>query len=138
MRPAVPCNVRAECSVLASEDPDLVVGALKAVLDGADAECNGNTAQAVSDTSASLARIRRTVQSRASGRAWRRRLRLNTDGDSTWVYLNKQAAAAGVIALCSEADESPLGPITLSIRAGDIEGVIDWLVPSAEPPAQQN
>lgn len=136
MRPVGACTVNMTCDVLASEEPSHIVKALKTILDGVDAQCQKDTAQATSDTSASLAKIRRTVQSRASSRAWRRRLRLNTDGNSTWVYLNKQAAAGGVIALCSEADESPLGPITLKIHADDIESIIDWLVPRQESTAQ--
>lgn len=136
MLPTCKCTIKASCDVMASENPDAVTGALESVLDGAKAECAEGTAHASSKTPASLGKIRRTVQSRATSRAWRRRLRVNTDGDSTWIYLNKQAAAAGVIALCSEADESPLGPITLSIRADDIEDVIDWFMPFAEPKAQ--
>jgi|TARA_Y100000815_G_scaffold61902_1_gene50225 predicted RNA binding protein with dsRBD fold (UPF0201 family) len=52
--------------------------------------------------------------------------------DSTWFYLNKQAAFANVIALCDEADESPLGPIKVVLHSKNIEDVIDWLVSDAE------
>lgn len=132
------CSVSVTCNVLASEDPSTVMRALESVLDGVDASCDNGTAHATSETPASLIKIRQIVQSRATSRTWRRRFRLNTEGNSTWVYLNKQAAAFGVIALCSESDESPLGPITLRIHSEDIQEVIDWLVPYSQALAQQN
>ena len=130
--PASSCSIRASCDVLPSEDPETVARALEYVLDGAGAAHGQGTAVASSESAASLLRIRSIIQSRASARAWRRRLRLNTEENSTWVYLNKQAAAAGVIALCSEPDESPLGPITLSLRSSELGGIIDWLAPRPE------
>jgi hypothetical protein len=48
--------------------------------------------------------------------------------DSTWFYLNKQAAFVDVIAICNEADESPLGPIKIVLHSTNIEDVIEWLV----------
>jgi len=41
--------------------------------------------------------------------------------------LNRQAAAAGVLALCSSAVESPLGPLNLEVEAEDPEKLVDWL-----------
>ena len=51
----------------------------------------------------------------------------NNDGDSTWFYLNKQAAFVNTVALCSEANESSLGPIKIVLRSNNIEQVIDSL-----------
>lgn len=125
--PAVACSISASCEVFASEDAAAIRRALDAVLDGGEVEVCGPRAESTSTSLASLARLRETVRSRGSGAAWRRRLRLNDDGRSTWVYLNKQAAAAGSIALCAEADESPLGPISLRIASADTGAIIDWL-----------
>ncbi len=58
---------------------------------------------------------------------YRKHLMRNMTEDSTWFYLNKQAAFASVITLCDEADESSLGPITVVLRSKNIEDVIDWL-----------
>lgn len=138
MRPAGTCTIRASCDILVSEDPDIVAHALETVLDSTKARCGKSSAEATAGSSAALGKIREVVHSRASTRAWRKRLRTNADEDSTWVYLNKQAAASGVIALCEEADESPLGPITLSIKADNIEAIIDWFAPRAESKAQEN
>lgn len=125
--PAAKCSLSASCEVFASEDAGAIRRALDAVLEGGEVEFGEAHAESRSSSAASLARLRETVRSRGSGAAWRRRLRLNDDGRSTWVYLNKQAAAAGSIALCAEADESPLGPITLRISSPEVGAIIDWL-----------
>ena len=48
--------------------------------------------------------------------------------DSTWFYLNKQAAFVEKIAICEEAEESPLGPIKVVMTSSNIDGIIDWIV----------
>ena len=40
---------------------------------------------------------------------------------------NRQAAYAGVLALCGSEAESPLGPIYLRIDSQDLDDVIEWL-----------
>jgi len=80
----------------------------------------------------SLTRVYETMRSRKSKSAYRRLLMRNMTNNSTWFYLNKQAAFANVIALCDEADESPLGPIKVVLHSKNIEDVIDWLVSDTE------
>ena len=48
--------------------------------------------------------------------------------DSTWFFLNRQAALAGKIAICETASESPLGPITVTITSLGIDAVTAWMV----------
>ena len=72
------------------------------------------------------------MRSRKTKSAYRRHLMRNMAEDSTWFYLNKQAAFANVIVLCDEADESPLGPIKVVLHSTNIEDVIEWLVSDAE------
>ena len=43
------------------------------------------------------------------------------DGRRVTVLLNRQAAAAGVVALCTSATESPLGPLVLEIECDNPE-----------------
>ena len=62
---------------------------------------------------------------RDSKNTYQRILKNNNDGDSTWFYLNKQAAFVNSVALCSEANESSLGPIKVVLRSNDIEQVIE-------------
>ena len=80
----------------------------------------------------SLTRIYETMRSRKSKSAYHRLLMRNMANNSTWFYLNKQAAFANVIALCDEAGESPLGPIKVVLHSKNIEDVIDWLVSDLE------
>jgi len=44
----------------------------------------------------------------------------------TWFLLNKQASFSGVVVIVEEEDESPLGPIKITIKNQDIEETINW------------
>ena len=69
------------------------------------------------------------VRKRKVNRVYRRQMRHNMDGDTTWFYLNKQAAFVDAIALCDEAEDSPLGPIKVIIHSKQLESLVDWLAP---------
>jgi predicted RNA binding protein with dsRBD fold (UPF0201 family) len=57
-----------------------------------------------------------------------RRLMLRLlEGSTLSLMLNRQAAAAGVLALCTTATESPLGPLRLEIESDAPQKLIDWL-----------
>lgn len=142
--PPAPCSVTAECDVRPSEDARAVAAALLEVVPGASVRVDGGggaeagRAEAAADGTGCLSRIEETVRSRSSQAAYLRCMLRNMDcdgggdggdGGGTWFYLNKQAAAAGRVALCAEADESPLGPIRITIRSPDIGAVIDRLAP---------
>ena len=92
----------------------------------------GNSFVANSDNYESLTKIYETMRSRRTKSAYRRHLMRNMTEDSTWFYLNKQAAFADVIALCDEEDQSLLGPIKVVLHSKNIEDVIDWLVSDVE------
>jgi len=97
-----------------------------------DEKITGDSLIANSSNYESLTKIYETMRSRRSKSAYRRHLMRNMSKDSTWFYLNKQAAFANVVALCDEMDESPLGPIKVVLHSKHIEDVIDWLVSDAE------
>jgi len=63
--------------------------------------------------------------------AARRILLQSVSGSTIVVYLNKQAAFAGKASFCERYDESPLGPITLTITAENPAELVDWLAPSS-------
>jgi len=128
----VDCKVSAFCMVNASEDINKVRTAISNALTDMDEKITGDTLVANSNNYESLTKIYETMRSRRSKSAYRRHLMRNMAKDSTWFYLNKQAAFANVIALCDEADESPLGPIKVVLHSKNIEDVIDWLVSDAE------
>ena len=128
----IDCKVSAYCTINASEDIEKVRISLSNILTDMDEKITGDTLVANSNNYESLTKIYETMRSRRSKSAYRRHLMRNMTKDSTWFYLNKQAAFANVIALCDEADESPLGPIKVVLHSKNIEDVIDWFVSDTE------
>jgi len=128
----VDCKVSAYCTINASEDVNKVRASVSNILIDMDEKITSDSLVANSSNYESLTRIYETMRSRKSKSAYRRLLMRNMAKDSTWFYLNKQAAFANVIALCDEADESPLGPIKVVLHSKNIEDVIDWLVSDTE------
>jgi len=59
----------------------------------------------------------------------RRQLLKNIINDSSTLFLNKQTAFVGVLNICEEENESPLGPIKLMVKSTDIRKFIDWISP---------
>ena len=128
----VDCKVSAYCTINASEDVNKVRTSVSNILIDMDEKITGDSLVANSSNYESLTRIYETMRSRKSKSAYRRLLMRNMTNNSTWFYLNKQAAFANVVALCDEAGESPLGPIKVVLHSKNIEDVIDWLVSDAE------
>jgi len=75
-----------------------------------------------------LEKIYDVIHSNQSQKIYQRQLEKNLDNNSTWFYLNKQAAFVGTISLCEEAEESPLGPIKVILTSSNIDRIIDWLI----------
>lgn len=53
----------------------------------------------------------------------------NLSGNTMTLKFHKQTAFAGHISLLTYDDESPLGPITVTIASDKIKEIIDWLAP---------
>ena len=128
----VDCKISAYCTINASEDANKVRTSLSNVLTDMDEKLTGDSLVANSNNYESLTKIYETMRSRKIKSVYRRHLMRNMAEDSTWFYLNKQAAFANVIVLCEEADESPLGPIKVILHSTNIEDVIEWLVSDIE------
>ena len=128
----VDCKISAHCTINASEDANKVRTAVSNVLTDMDEKLTSDSLVANSNNYESLTKIYETMRSRRTKSAYRRHLMRNMTEDSTWFYLNRQAAFANVPVLCDEADESPLGPIKVVLHSKNIEGVIDWLVSDIE------
>ena len=128
----VDCKISAYCAINPSEDIDKIRTAVSNVLIDMDEKIVGNSLIANSNNYESLTKIYETIRGNNSQNTYRRHLRANTDKNSTWFYLNKQAAFVDVIAICNEADESPLGPIKIVLHSENIEDVIEWLVSDTE------
>ncbi len=128
----VDCKISAYCTINTSEDINKIRTSLSNILINVDEKITGDSLIVNSNNYESLTKIYETIRSRRTKSAYRRHLMRNMLKDSTWFYLNKQAAFADVITLCDEADESPLGPIKVVLHSKNIEDVIDWLVSDLE------
>ena len=80
-----------------------------------------------SGSSSCLQRLHDQLRDRHVRDAARRLMLASLEGRVLPLKLNRQAAAAGVLALCSNAVESPLGPLNLEIESDAPEKLIDWL-----------
>jgi len=128
----IDCKISAYCAINPSEDIDKIRTAVSNVLIDMDEKIVGNSLIANSNNYESLSKIYEIIRAKNIKKVYRRNLRLNIVDDSTWFYLNKQAAFANVIALCDEDNQSPLGPIKIVLQSKNIRDVIDWFVPYEE------
>jgi predicted RNA binding protein with dsRBD fold (UPF0201 family) len=80
-----------------------------------------------SESSRCLLKLHDQLRDRHVRDAARRLMLASLEGHVLPLKLNRQAAAAGVLALCSNAVESPLGPLNMEIESEAPEKLIDWL-----------
>ncbi len=121
-------TIQVFCQINPSEDPEKVKLAVNNIfpdikLEIFDTEITGKT-----NNFSALSQISKSIHERNIKNAYQRILKNNNDGESTWFYLNKQAAFVNTVALCSEANESSLGPIKVILRSNDIEQVIESII----------
>ncbi|MFQ5573268.1 MAG: RNA-binding domain-containing protein [Nitrosopumilaceae archaeon] len=122
------CKIDAYCTINSSEDQTKVEQAISNILPDIEIQINDDSLKATSQNLETLSNIFEVIHSRKIQRVYRRFLNNNLRSDSTWFYLNKQAAFSNTVALCDEAEESPLGPIKIVLTSKNIEDIIDWLV----------
>jgi hypothetical protein len=128
MIPLVDCKVEVVCSINPSEDPVKVEQAVSNILDNAEIKTSKYALKATSKELESLAKIHESITNHNTKKIYYRILNQNLEGNSTWFYLNKQAAFANNVAVCEHDDESPLGPIKIVLSSKNIERVIEWLI----------
>jgi predicted RNA binding protein with dsRBD fold (UPF0201 family) len=121
--------VTLEATVSPSEDREKVLAAVGNVTGGAPGESSeaGESVKISFDEIRCLDRLKDQLRDRRVRSATRRLLLASRSGDTVTLMLNRQAASVGIIAVCGGPDESPLGPIYLTIRSPKIIEVIDWL-----------
>ncbi len=128
--PSVSCKIEMFCSVNPSEDPKKIKKAISNIFTNSTIKTETFSISAQSKNLKSLEIIYETIHTKQSQKIYRRNLEKNLENDTTWFYLNKQAAFVEKIAICEEADESPLGPIKVIITSSYIDRIIDWFVSS--------
>jgi len=79
-----------------------------------------------SSSSRCLQKLHDQLRDRHVRDAARRLMLASLEGNVLPLKLNRQAAAAGVLALCSNSVESPLGPLNLEIQTEAPQQLIDW------------
>ncbi len=123
-------ELKVEAAVNPSEHPQKVIDAIRNVIVGCSPELSyRNRVIGRAIGSDPLAIVYEQVRSRAAMGVLRRILLDNRKGDSTWFLLNKQAATAGIAAVVEDEQESPLGPIRVTMSCEELDPLIDWLVP---------
>ena len=127
--PKVVCKIEVYAAVNPSEDPEKVRHAVSNVIHGTDFQYKEGSIKATSNDVESLSKIQEIIEKYRTSKVYRRQMRYNTKGDTTWFYLNKQAAFVDVIAICEEAEESAMGPIKVIIHSEDLDKIKDWLAP---------
>lgn len=121
-------RVTIEAGVSPSEDARKVALAVGNIVGNSGlVEITGRGARFRSDDLGSLGHLRDQLRDRRIRAAARRLLLKGRDGKSAVLMLNRQAAFVGVVALCGSPEESPLGPVYLTLESKDMEAAIDWL-----------
>lgn len=126
--PNISCKIEILSSINSSEDPKKIETAILNIFPDAKIKTDNFSIISNSKDLHLLEKIYDIIHSNQSQRIYQRQLEKNLENDSTWFYLNKQAAFVGTVALCEEAEESPLGPIKVVLTSSNIDRIIDWLI----------
>ena len=126
--PNISCKIEILSSLNPSEDPTKIETAILNVFPNAKIKIDNFSITSNSKDLHLLEKIFDVIHSNQSQKIYQRQLEKNLENDSTWFYLNKQAAFVGTITLCEEAEESPLGPIKVILTSSNIDKIIDWLI----------
>ena len=125
--PSVNCKIEIFCSVNPSEDPKKIESAILNIFAPCEIKNEKFSIIGKSNNLNSLEKIKESIHSMQSQRIYRKTLEKNIDKNSSWFYLNKQAAFANKVAICEESDESPLGPLKVILISTNLDRIITWL-----------
>src|SRR5919108_2603714 len=125
-------ELKVETILNPSEDPEKVKRCLLNVANGCVPVVTDGRVEATCKGIMSLHHIRIGVRSKSSVGVLRKLLDWNRSGNVTWFYLNKQAAYGGAISLAEHYDESPLGPIRITVSSNSLDRIIEWLLSNRE------
>ena len=128
MRSNNTCSIEVFCEINPSEDPSKIESAIFNVFSDLEISISKNQLCGKSKNIETLSKVSESIKNNNTKNTYERILKKNADDNSTWFYLNKQAAFVDTIALCSEADESSLGPIKIILRTNDIENTIKSII----------
>ena len=126
--PNLSCKIEMFCTINPSESIEKVEQTISSIFPYSVIKNNEFTINAISKELRSFEKIYHFIHKNKLQKNFLRSLEDNLKNDTTWFYLNKQAAFVEQIAICEEFDESPLGPIKVTLTSSNIDGIIDWIV----------
>ena len=121
------CKVQVSCQINPSEDPSKVETAILNIFPDLEISISDKLLIGKSNDMNTLSNISESIHSKNTKNIYQRILKKNSNENSTWFYLNKQAAFVNTVSLCNESNESPLGPIKVVLEGNDIENIIQSL-----------
>ena len=126
--PSLSCKIEMFCTVNPSESIEKIEKAISNIFPYSIINNNNLTIHAQSKELRSFEKIYQFIHNNKLQKNYLRSLEDHLQDDTTWFYLNKQAAFVEQIAICEESNESPLGPIKVTITSSNIDVIIDWLI----------
>ena len=127
--PSLSCKIEMFCTVNPSESIEKIEKAISNIFPYSIINNNNNLAiHAQSKELRSFEKIYQFIHNNKLQKNYLRSLEDHLQDDTTWFYLNKQAAFVEQIAICEESNESPLGPIKVTVASSNIDAIIDWLI----------
>ena len=121
-------SIQVFCEINPSEDIEKVKTVISNLFPELKIKIKGNSISGNSNDLELLSKVLASIKNRKIKNVFLRILNLNIRDNSTWFYLNKQAAFVNVVALCNEADESALGPVKVVLESNDIEETIETII----------
>jgi uncharacterized protein len=119
-------EITVQAYVNPSEELEKVTTAIKNIFPGFNFLLKDNKLYFSTEKLEILKKIKEQIRSRSTLAVLKKFLYNNQSMNITWFLLNKQAAFSGVVAMVEEEDESPLGPIKITIKSQGIEEIIKW------------
>ena len=126
--PSLSCKIEMFCTVNPSESIEKIEKVISNIFPYSIINNNNLSINAQSKELRSFEKIYQFIHNNKLQKNYLRSLEDHLQDDTTWFYLNKQAAFVEQIAICEESDESPLGPIKVTLTSSNIDAIIDWLV----------
>jgi len=126
--PNLSCKIEMFCTVNPSESIEKIEKVISNIFPYAIINNNDLSINAQSKELRSFEKIYQFIHNNKLQKIYLRSLEDNLQDNTTWFYLNKQAAFVEQIAICEESNESPLGPIKVTLTSSNIDTIIDWIV----------
>ena len=126
--PSLSCKIEMFCTINPSESIEKIEQAISNIFPYSIINNNNFSINAQSKELRSFEKIYLFIHNNNLQKNYLRSLEDNLQDDTTWFYLNKQAAFVEQIVICEESNESPLGPIKVILTSSNIDAIIDWIV----------